>query len=297
MAYWKNYRKYASEVHALALGNSSDEEIPASLHDDARAIEHSNSCESQNSDVSDQSNIFDSDELDLVFDSSDSNQSVVDDDIIDAIPTCEETLKNQLAAWVVRNRCRRDATNELLQILNAHGHSLPKDSRTLLKTPRHLTSQMKCGGQYIYFGIEAGIIQILSSWHSAVENLTAIDLIVNVDGLPLFKSTSQQFWPILGRFSNLDVIALFYGNTKPSSVEEYLQNFIEEVNRLNDAGITHEEKLYKFFVLKCFCCDAPARCFLKCIIGHTAYFACERCMVEGTWSGRVVFNLDNNDVL
>ena len=78
MAYWKNYRKYASEVHALALENNSDEEIPASLHDDARAIERSNSCESQNSDISDQSNTFDSDELDLV----------VDDDTIDAIPTC-----------------------------------------------------------------------------------------------------------------------------------------------------------------------------------------------------------------
>ena len=150
----------------------------------------------------------------------------------------------------------------------------------------------------IYFGIEAGIVHILSSNYSAVANLTTIDLIVNVDGLPLFKSTSQQFWPILGHFSNLDVfvIALFYGNSKPSSVEEYLQDFIEEVNRLNVAGIIHEEKHYKFGV-ECFCCDAPARCFLKCIIGHTAYFACERCVVEGTWSGRVVFNLDSNEVL
>ena len=150
----------------------------------------------------------------------------------------------------------------------------------------------------IYFGIEAGIVHILSSNYSAVANLTTIDLIVNVDGLPLFKSTSQQFWPILGHFSNLDVfvIALFYGNSKPSSVEEYLQDFIEEVNRLNVAGIIHEEKHYKFGV-KCFCCDAPARCFLKCIIGHSAYFACERCVVEGTWSGRVVFNLDSNEVL
>ena len=181
---------------------------------------------------------------------------------------------------------RRDATNELLEILNEHGHNLPKDSRTLLKTPRHLTTQTKCGGQYIYFGIEVGIAQILSSRYSAVANLTTIDLIVNIDGLPLFNqlvSSSGQFW------------VLFYGNSKPSSVEEYLQDFIEEVNRLNDAGITHEEKHYKFRV-KCFCCDAPARCFLKCIIGHTVYFACERCMVEGTWSGRVVFNLDSNEV-
>ena len=133
MAYWKNYRKYTSEVHALALGNNSDEEIPASLHGDDSKIEHSNSCESQESDISDQSNIVDSDELDLVVDSSDSNQNVIDDDTINAIPNCEETLKSKLAAWVVKNRCRRDATNEILEILNEHGHNLPKDSRTLLK--------------------------------------------------------------------------------------------------------------------------------------------------------------------
>ena len=38
MAYWKNYRKYTSEVHALALGNSSDEEVNVSLHDDGSSI-------------------------------------------------------------------------------------------------------------------------------------------------------------------------------------------------------------------------------------------------------------------
>ena len=93
MAYWKNYRKYTSEVHALALGNDSDEEITASLHGDDSIIEHSNSCESN---VSDQSNLVDSDELDLVVHSSDSNQSVIDDDTINAISNCDETLKKIL---------------------------------------------------------------------------------------------------------------------------------------------------------------------------------------------------------
>ena len=82
--------------------------------------------------------------------------------------------KSQLATWVVKNRCCRDTANELLQILSAQGHNLPKDSGTLLKTPRHLTTQMKCGGQHIYFGIEAGIVQILSSKYSAVANFTTM---------------------------------------------------------------------------------------------------------------------------
>ena len=116
----------------------------------------------------------------------------------------EETLKNKLAAWVVKNRCRRDAANELLQILNEHGHNLPKDSLTLLKIPRHLTTQMKCSGQYIYFGIEAGIVQILSSKYSAVTNLTTIDLIVNIDGLPLKEKDS--IWSTYCCFAKCEVM-------------------------------------------------------------------------------------------
>lgn len=33
--------------------------------------------------------------------------------------------------------------------------------------------------------------------------------------------------------------------------------------------------------LKAFVCDAPARSFLKCTIGHNGYYACERCTVKG----------------
>ena len=39
-----------------------------------------------------------------------------------------------------------------------------------------------------------------------------------------------------------------------------------------------------------FICDAPARSFLKCIIGHTGYYSCESCIVKGSWEGRIVFN-------
>lgn len=33
--------------------------------------------------------------------------------------------------------------------------------------------------------------------------------------------------------------------------------------------------------LLAFVCDAPARSFLKCIISHGGYYACERCTVRG----------------
>jgi hypothetical protein len=76
------------------------------------------------------------------------------------------------------------------------------------RTPRNVSTQQKCGGQYIYFGVEAGIHQILSKYPFAAAKLTAIELVLNVDGLPLFKSSNGQFWPILGRFGNLEVFVI-----------------------------------------------------------------------------------------
>ena len=49
--------------------------------------------------------------------------------------------------------------------------------------------------------------------------------------------------------------------------------------------------------MKGFVCDAPARCFLKGIIGHNGYHSCERCEIHGTWDNRVVFNSEDECVL
>jgi hypothetical protein len=86
------------------------------------------------------------------------------------------------------------------------------------------------------------------------------------------------------------VIALFHGCSKPHPLSDYLEDFLAELDKIQVDGITHGSKRYAFKIC-CFSCDAPARCFLKCIIGHTGYFACERCMMKGSWEGRVVYNL------
>ena len=90
----------------------------------------------------------------------------------------------------------------------------------------------KCGAEYLYFGIEAGVLKNLSKYSKITDQIASIDLLINVDGLLLFKSSSEQFWPILGQFNNLDVfdIALFYGPSKPSSVDEYLHDFKSLIN-------------------------------------------------------------------
>ena len=72
-------------------------------------------------------------------------------------------------------------------------------------------------------------------------------------------------------------------------METYLKDFLEELDVLQNEGIDHDSKIYRVELL-CFSCDAPARSFLKVIVGHTGYFSCEHCEIKGTWEGRVVFN-------
>jgi hypothetical protein len=151
----------------------------------------------------------------------------------------------------------------------------------------------KCGGQYIYLRIEHGVCEILCENPSFVENNDTVKLKVNVDGLPLFKSSSYQLWPILACFGDFEVfiIALYYGNTKPTSVDEYLNDFLEELAKLKHDGLTHESHKLSLNI-HCFLCDAPARGFLKCIISHTGYYACERCIMKGFWNGRVILQFE-----
>jgi hypothetical protein len=105
-----------------------------------------------------------------------------------------------------------------------------------LATSREIRTIEKCGVQYVYLGIGSSICEVLSKTPGFLENNHTIKLKVNIDGVPLFRSSSSQFWPILGCFrdSKVFVIALFYGNAKPNSVKEYLNDFFEELSTLLD---------------------------------------------------------------
>lgn len=65
----------------------------------------------------------------------------------------------------------------------------------------------------------------------------SIDISVNIDGLPLSKSSNSTFWPILYKIINVEntstvlLAALYHGTDKPKNVNEYLYDFIEECKK------------------------------------------------------------------
>ena len=126
----------------------------------------------------------------------------------------------------------------------------------------------------------------------AVKEAGMLSLQLNVDGVQVFKSTSGQFWPVLGKIDKPFtgqpfVIGLFYGTSKPSSLE-FLDDLCNEYTTLRENGILADGTVISLSI-SAVVCDAPARAFLKNIKGHTSYSACERCTEKGVWAGKMTF--------
>ena len=198
-------------------------------------------------------------------------------------------MKNCNKIWLLGlNRCFKLCLDELLVILRRYGCVLPKDARTLLKTPTSVETKTMFGDSYVHLGIAAGLRRILGE-ESSEDSI--IELSVNINGVPLYKSASTQLWPILCQYekSNPFVVAIYCGNTKPKDCNLYLQDFLDEYCNLEHNGFFYNDKAYKISI-RTFVCDAPARQFLKNIRSHNSYHGCECCTVKGVWEGRVVFD-------
>ncbi|XP_022111442.1 uncharacterized protein LOC110990667 [Acanthaster planci] len=300
MAYYKTWRRCRAEVLTLAANSSGDEDnqpiFTASQypsgdeHEDFNdALPQPVQANSSDNGSGDSSTTLesdlDSDLEDYMYDSS--GESDIEIDTNDT-----PTLDDKLRKWATENNLTRACVNGLLVILRHEGLRLPKDARTLLKTPRNVVVAEKCGGEYAYYGVERYITKTLVKQENFVEERNLISLKINIDGIPLYKSSKDQFWPILASFGNFHpgVVALFRGKTKPEPVEHFLQDFIHEYSTLVDEGITYDDKKFAVHV-EAFICDAPARSFLKCTKGHSGYHACERCTVKGAHvGGRITYD-------
>lgn len=119
---------------------------------------------------------------------------------IDKNPSPPKNLSDKLRTWAIEFRIQRSGVSELLKILISAGHkSLPRDSRSLLRTPRIVQIENRAGGQYWHHGIENNLKRIFAKLNSDTE----IEMNFNMDGLPLFKSSPITFWPILANIHGM----------------------------------------------------------------------------------------------
>lgn len=142
-----------------------------------------------------------------------------DCDATDFIESCANInkaneLKDKLRFWALRQRITHVALNALLSILRTSGFEfLPKDSRTLLRTPVVTPTATLSVGKMWYNGIQKCLKQIFST----ISRDISITLDFNFDGMSVANSNNMQFWPILssirGNFKSRKNTLVFHANS------------------------------------------------------------------------------------
>lgn len=210
-------------------------------------------------------------------------------------------FNDSLAGWAVNHNVSNNTVNSLLKLLKTHKcfSSLPKDSRTLLKTFSSSEYSLRTvePGLYYHFGIAKGILQN----YEFNEINTSIKIAVGIDGLPLSKSSGSQFWPILGYIINKNKkpkvfpIGVYHGYKKPNDSDDYLLDFVNEAVNLSNNGLLMVNNKKINIIFEVFCCDIPAKSFVLKTKGHSGFSSCARCKIEGDYiNNRVCFPYSNH---
>ena len=173
----------------------------------------------------------------------------------------------------------------LTELRNNTDEPFPKNTRTLLKTPRSTEIHNMETGHYYHYGIRSAITTFVTiSLHKGI-TLDCIELVVNIDGAPLAISSEKGLWIIScseNTVKEVEVIGIYHGEDKPSDCNILLKMFCEEMTLLINNSIEYKEKTYpvKFHALVC---DAPVKAYVLNVKYHTGYNSCTKCDIEGDY--------------
>jgi len=148
----------------------------------------------------------------------------------------------------------------------------------------------------VYFGISQ-ILNHKGVYTSILDTLDksgseAMEMSLNVDGLPVFNSSRNEFWPLLGRICHtVFLIGYYFGPGKPTEMNLILEDVVEDIINLQERGVVVNGRLFPFR-LKLISADAPARSSLLKIKSHSGYYSCMKCKVKGEMVGGSVRFVD-----
>jgi hypothetical protein len=210
------------------------------------------------------------------------------------------SLAYDLYVFAILFNLPRSALKYLLEILVKHGVDVPVTPYKLKKVYSNLNiSNEECletnGVTYIgiknsvTFAVDKGLLKLDEFCDD--NNVCFLDLQINVDGLPLYKSSAYNLWPILMKVKSLPSplpVGMFCGFGKPQ-LNILVDSLAEELTLFKTSGVLFNNFLVKIKNIL-FVCDAPARAFLQCVKGHSGYFGCSYCRQKGEYvEDHVVF--------
>lgn len=150
----------------------------------------------------------------------------------------------------------------------------------LLQTLRQIIYEKMESGTYSYLGLENAVKRLMGNY-----NLEKIELL-NVDGLPLSKSSRSHVYSILCSLAdyprNVSMIAIYHSNENLENWNAFLKDFVEDIIKFTNEGLTYKGRNISFQI-KGFICDAPTKSAITYCKSHTAFYACTKCMQKGKY--------------
>ncbi|XP_032452126.1 uncharacterized protein LOC100678528 [Nasonia vitripennis] len=144
----------------------------------------------------------------------------------------ESVFMSDLKKWFYNYNIPYSHLDALLKTLKPYHSELPVSSKTFLKTQ----------GSTKRYKIQRFIPDDMTN--DPQFHQETLELQFSVDGLPLFRSSNNEFCPLLGKVHSDKVlyepfvISVHCGKGKPTCVNTYFKQFIEELNTLlKDGGL------------------------------------------------------------
>lgn len=150
------------------------------------------------------------------------------------------SLRDEFTNWAAQFQISHVAITALLSILRKHGFDgyLPKNPKTLMKTPKCTNIRRVAPGEYFHNGLRSGIMTFLKR---SRDDIDLIEVQISIDGLPISKSSTSQLWPILGSvlpsLNDIFIIGCYFGSKKPHNCNEFLHDFVDEAKILVSEGL------------------------------------------------------------
>lgn len=171
-----------------------------------------------------------------------------------------------MTIWALDHNINHTALKGIIEIINNRlgNEVLPKDPRTFMQTPRNVTIEHLANDEYYWHN---GIQHCLEYLFSRISEPKTISLNFNMDGLPLFNSSREKFWPILFNIHEMPyvrpmVIGIYSLKTKETNVNGYLTPMVNELKPILQNGLIINGHNITVKI-RCFICDSPARAFIK----------------------------------
>lgn len=209
----------------------------------------------------------------------------------------------KIRRFCIKYNLSRSACNELLDILTSEGINISKTHYKLYSghfCDNYKVQPQPSNAELAYVSLKDNL-QFLRKKGFLTDNMTQLSLKVNIDGLPLFKSSSTQAWPVLFTVDGINMtplpIACYVGQEKPQ-FKDFTNSLVAELNQFKGSF----QEISPGFSIKLarviFVCDCPARSFLQQIKGHTSYDGCSFCRIQGKFEDkRIIYPYEENLVL